>query len=262
MKTKSSLATVAAICALASPSANAALTLVYSTGFSSPTYADGVLNVGTDTTTAGQDGWLSSSGGGTNNISVANSATNGTVTLATSGQDIRRAFTAVTPGNGTSVYLKAEFTVASAQTTGDYFLHLGDGGISNFYARTYIKSTTGGFLMALGTGAGAVTYGTTVLSLNTPYTVLVRYDFATGLLNDTGALFINPITEDGVGETPYVAATTIGGEPTTIGSVHLRQGAAGSSAGVTVDSITFAVPEPASAVLGAFGLLGILRRRR
>src|SRR5260221_2072910 len=171
--------------------------LLFTTGFDSPTYSNGVLNVGTDTTTAGQDGWLNSSGGGTNNIAVSNSATNGFVSLTTSGQDVRRLFDGgATVGSG-SVYLAADITVSAAQATGDYALHLTDGGTSNFYARTYIKSSGTGFVMALGTSSGtAVTYGTTVLSFGTTYHLLDRYDFVPGLANDTGALYINPTTAD------------------------------------------------------------------
>ena len=229
-----------------------AATILFTTDFNDPTYSNAAL--------VGQDGWLNTSGAGTNTVTVANSATDGTVTLTTSGEDVRRLFTpASTTG---SIFLKAEFTVASAQNTGDYFIHLGDGTTSNFYARTYVKATTGGFLMALGTGAGAVTYGTTVLSLGTSYTLLVRYDLVAGTLNDTGALFINPTTVDGSGDTAYVAATTIGTDATSLSSVSLRQGTASSAPGVTIDSITVFVPEPTSALLGSIGLLGLLRRRR
>ena len=252
---KKYLFAIVSLCAFGSLPASAALTVIYSTDFNSPTYANGAI--------VGQDSWLSSNGAGTNNVTVANSATDGTVTLTTTGEDVRRQFTpTITGGNGSSVFLTAEITVASAQATGDYFIHLGDGGSSNFFARTYIRSTTGGFQMALGTGSGAATYGTAVLTLGTPYTILVRYDFFTGLANDSGALFINPTTEDGTGNTAYVAATTIGTDATTFGSVHLRQGTAANAPGVTVDSITFAIPEPSTALLGTLGLFALLRRRR
>src|SRR5262249_38919609 len=102
--------------------------ILYSANFNAPTYSDGVLNVGTDTTTAGQDGWLNSSAGGTNNIAVSNSATNGFVTLTTTGQDVRHPFSAVTSG---SVFFDADVTVTSAQATGDYALHFTDGGTTN-----------------------------------------------------------------------------------------------------------------------------------
>jgi len=243
---------ISALCAVAALPANAALTLVYSTNFNAPPYVDGNL--------VGQDSWAQTGTAATTPITVANTATNGTVTLATSGQDVNRIFTPASTAG--SVYLAANIIVGSAQTTGDYFLHFGDGGTSNFNARTYIRSTTGGFQMALGTGSGAPTYGTTVLTFGTAYDILVRYDFVTGVGNDTGALFINPTTEDGSGDTAYVAATTIGTDAVTIGSVNLRQGAAANAAVVTIDNIVVSVPEPTSALLGALGFLAIFRRRR
>jgi len=250
------------------PTAHA--TLVYSTGFDAPTYTDNVLNVGTDTTTPGQDGWINSSGGGTNNIPVSNSATNGFVSLKTSGQDVRRLFNggaAAAVASG-SVYLAADITVSAAQATGDYALHLSDGGTSLFYSRTYIKASGAGFVMALGTSSGtAVTYGTTVLNFGTTYHVLDRYDFipdvVVGTPNDTGALYINPVTADGSGDTPYVAATTTGTDAASIDAVALRQGATGSSATLTVDNIQVTtVPEPAAIALFGIAAIGLLRRRR
>jgi hypothetical protein len=243
---------------------SAGAAVLYSTGFSSPTYSDGALNTNTDTTTAGQDGWLNTSGGGTNNITVSNTATNGIVSMTTSGQDVRHPLSgAVTSG---SVYLDADINVSAAQATGDYFLHLGDGGTSNFYARTYIKAATGGYVMALGTSSGtAVTYGTTVLPFNQTQHILVRYDFVPGATNDTGALFVNPTTADGSGDTPYVAATTIGTDATSISGVYLRQGTAGSAATLaSVDNVAVngVVPEPAALASIALVGLGLARRRR
>lgn len=240
--------------------------VLYTAGFDAPTYSDGVLNVGTDTTTPGQDGWLNSSGGGTNNITVSNSATNGFVSLTTTGQDVRRPFSPVTSG---SVWLEADITVSAAQATGDYFLHLTDGGTSNFFARTYIKSSGAGFVMALGTSAGTtgLTYGTTVLSFGTTYHLLDRYDFVPGTgNNDTGALFIDPVTMDGSGDTPYVAATLEGIDATSIAAVALRQGSAANAPTLTLDNIevfTEPVPEPSTlALLGVTGVAALVRGRR
>jgi hypothetical protein len=231
--------------------ANAA-TVLYSTNFDSPTYSDGGL--------IGQDGWVITGTSVVSPVSVANTATNGNVTLVTTGQDVRHALSSnVTEG---SVWLSATITVGSA-STGDYFLHLGDNGTSNFFARTYVQASGGGFVLALSTSSGSpVTYGTTVLSLNTAYTLLIRYDFVAGAGNDTGALFVNPTTEYGTGDTAYVAATTIGTDSALISFVNLRQGTAASAPGVTVDNISVFVPEPSIAALGGLGLLGLLRRRR
>jgi hypothetical protein len=238
--------------------------VLYQATFNSPTYTDGVLNPGTDTTTPGQDGWINSSGGGTNNIQVSNSATNGIVSLTTSGQDVRRLFDGAATVTGGSVLFDADVTVSAAQAAGDYALHFSDGGTSNFYARTYFKSSGAGFVMALGTSSGtAVTYGTTVLNFGQTYHILSRYDFVAGAGNDTGALYINPTSMDGTLDTPYVAATTTGTDATSIAAVALRQGTAGNAATLTVDNFrAFAIPEPGS--LGLLGLFGVfaLRRRR
>jgi hypothetical protein len=243
---------LAAIALLAGSGLAGAATVLYETDFTAPTYSDAAL--------IGQDGWVLTNST-TNPLSVTDSASSGTVVLTTTGQDVRRAFTesAVTSG---SVYMKAEITVSSAQAAGDYFLHLGDNSSSNFYARTYIKSSGTGFVMALGTSSGTATYGTIELAFDTPLTLLVRYDLIAGTANDTGALFINPTTEDGSGDTAYVAATTVGTDATTISSVSLRQGSASNAAGVIVDSISVFVPEPGVAMLGGLGVLGLLRRRR
>jgi len=264
------LAAAAMIAAGACLARSAGAAVLYSTGFSSPTYVDGPLNnpsPTTDTTTPGQDGWLNTNSGGTptvNPLSVSNSATNGIVSMATAGQDVRHPLSgAVTSG---SVYLDADINVSAAQATGDYFIHLGDGGTSNFYARTYVKSSGTGYVMALGTSSGTpVNYGTTVLPFGQTQHILVRYDFVAGTGNDTGALFINPTTADGSGDTPYVAATTIGTDATSIAGVYLRQGSATQSATLaSVDNIvvTGTVPEPASlGFIGAAALM-LARRRR
>jgi hypothetical protein len=246
------------------PTANA--TLVYSTGFDAPTYSDGALNSLTDFLTAGQDGWLNTNAGGTNNILASNTATNGLVTLVPNGQDVRRLFdggAAAAVGSG-SVFLAADITVSAATATGDYALHLSDGGTSLFYARTYIKSSGTGFVMALGTSSGtAVTYGTTVLSFGTTYHLLDRYDFVPGAGNDTGALYINPVTADGSGDTPYVAATTVGTDAASIDAVALRQGGTTTAATLTVDNIqVITVPEPGAVALLGIAAVGVLRRRR
>jgi len=257
------LGSVAALFSTGALQASAASSL-YKATFNSPTYSDGALNTNTDTTTAGQDGWLNTSGGGTNNIAVSNSATNGIVSLTTSGQDVRHPFDSGQTVTGGSVYFEADITVSAAQNTGDYALHFSDGGASNFYARTYIKASGAGFQMALGTGSGTpVTYGTTVLNFGQTYHVLARYDFVPGATNDTGALYINPTSVDGSSDTPYVAATTTGTDATTIAAIALRQGTAGSAATLTVDNFgAFTVPEPGA--LGLFGAMTLfsLRRRR
>lgn len=234
--------------------------ILFSADFNAPTYVDGPLN---DNINPGQVGWLNTNAAGTNNISVTNSATDGFVTLTTSGQDVRHLLSM--PITADSVFFRANITVSTAQATGDYALSLGDGGTSLFYARTYFRSSGAGFQMALGTSSGSgVTYGSTVLNFGQSYDLLVRYDFVAGAGNDTGALFIDPSTFDGTGDTPYVNATTIGTDATSINGMYLRQGSASNAAGLVVDDISVfinPVPEPTSMALAGVAVCGLAVRR-
>ncbi|MEQ1825900.1 MAG: PEP-CTERM sorting domain-containing protein [Pirellula sp.] len=223
--------------------------LLYSTNFNAPTYANGGL--------IGQDSWAITGASVVSPINVANAATNGNVALTTTGQDVNRGFASTTSG---SIFLSASIVVSAAQATGDYFLHLGDGGQTNFYNRVFARSSGAGFQMSLGTSSGATpNYGTTILNFNTEYNILARYDFVAGAANDTGALFINPNDPMGIGDTPYVVATTQGTDSALISSVNLRQGGATSSPSLIIDNIAVnsiaAVPEPSSIGLLAIGAL-------
>ena len=252
---------VVALCA-ASASSHAA-TVLYSTDFNGPAYADGAI--ATDITT-GQSGWLyTASATGTAPV-ISNTATNGVVSLASSGPDVKHAL-ADTVTAGTSVYVSATINLSAVQATGDYFLHLSDGSSSLFFGRIYAKSATGGYTLAFASSSGtpaAAAYGTTVLSLNTSYNILFRYDYVAGTTNDTGSLWVNPTSEDGSTDTAYVGLTVLGVDPTVaINTINLRQGNASNAATLTVDNLSvYTIPEPATALLGAFGLLGLLRRRR
>ena len=252
---------VVALCA-ASASSEAA-TVLYSTDFNAPGYADGAI--ATDITT-GQSGWLYTAAATGTSPVIANTATDGVVSLASSGPDVKHAL-GDTVTAGTSVYVSATINLSAAQTAGDYFLHLSDGSSSLFFGRVYAKSATGGFTLAFASSSGtpaATAYGTTVLSLNTSYNILFRYDYVAGTTNDTGALWVNPTSADGSADTAYVGLTIQGADPAVaLNTVNLRQGSASNAATLTVDDLSvYTIPEPASVLLGAFGLLGLLRRRR
>ncbi|MFA6043427.1 MAG: hypothetical protein WC718_00460, partial [Phycisphaerales bacterium] len=150
---------VAAVSAFALAAGQAQAGILYTTDFNAPTYSNGAL--------VGQDGWLRTGTIATNPLTVSNSATNGGVAMTT-GEDANHPFLpASTDG---SIYLSADFTVTSASTAGDYFLHFSDGSSSLFYSRIYARSSGSGFTLAMGTSSGtAVTYGTTELAFGTSY---------------------------------------------------------------------------------------------
>jgi hypothetical protein len=256
------------------PMADAATTILYSTDFNgaaaghtgnfatSPDYTDGGL--------IGQDGWAITGTSVVNPIPVTNSAVNGFVQMANNGQDVNRAFTpTAAASNGGSVFLSADLNVSAAQAGGDYFIHLSDGGTSNFNDRVYVKSTTGGYLMGLATGAGAANYGTSVLSIGTIYHFVAEYDYvAGGTNNDTVELYVNPTDPLIGGDNLYVNGATIGTDAVTIAAVNLRQGGAGSAPTLSVDNIAVSyvapTPEPGSLALigGAVAGFAGMRRRR
>lgn len=207
---------------------------------------------------------------------------NGRAQLGTSGQDEYAAFgAAVVNADGTSFYYGLTLNVISAQAAGDYFFHVSNpaGTTSLFYERLFARSSGAGFQLGFldtsGTGS-LTTWGTTELSLNTDYRIVVGQNFIAGPVNNTFAVYVNPsdLTIE-ANNTAYLTHTwtSVNAETDTIAAVNLRQGGAANSAAVLVDDIliskTFsdvtAVPEPSSialAVLGGLALLGCLKRRK
>lgn len=248
------------------PAAKAA-TILYTTDFNSSAaghtgnfsgsadYADGPI--------IGQDNWALTSST-TNPINVANTATNGNVTLTTTGQDVNRQFATANPITSGSVYLSADIDVTAAQATGDYFIHLDDGTTSDFFDRVFVKSSGTGFVMALSTSTqnASLTYGATVLNFNTVYHIVAQYNIISGTGNDTASLYLNPTDPIIGGDNLYVTGETAGTDATSIKGVNLRQGTATSAPNVIVDNIAVAAPEPASISMVGLLSLGLLRRRQ
>lgn len=99
-------------------------------------------------------------------------------------------------------------------------------------------------------------------------TIVIRVDF-NSFANDNITVWLNPnlsLTE--AAQNPSL--TTSFSANATFDTIYLREGGGGGGWTYTSFSIAenatdtgfFAVPEPSAALLGAFGLLGILRRRR
>ena len=251
-------------------------TIVFFDNFDS--YANGNL-AGTAQDALGQGTWRQTSTANATPIQVVN----GAIAIGSSGQDVYSPLTTPTIlSDGQSLYFSLAINVSAAQSGGDYFLHFtpNAGNSSLFYSRLFIKSVTGGFELGwLGTsgGTGLPTYGTTVLSLNTSYQVVMAYNYsATTPTNSTGAVYVNP-TDPIVGNnTAYLTAnwlTTATPDTNAIAAVNFRQGSAGSAPTLTVDNLVVAtafsdvvaVPEPSTVVLAGLGglaCLGALRRKR
>jgi hypothetical protein len=234
--------------------------ILFTTDFTTATTSNNPVAY-TDAPLIGQNGWAITGTSVVNALAVTNSATNGQVNMTNNGQDVNRTFTAVTSG---SIFFNVAVNV-SAALTGDYAIHFGDGGTSNFNARTYFKSSGTGFVLALTTSTGTPTnYGSTVLNFGTSYNLLVRYDLVSGTTNDTGALFVNPTTFDGSGDTAYITAQNIGTDATSISSFNLRQGTAANAPSLYIDSVqVFTVtPEPTMIGLVSIVVLAAARVRQ
>ena len=172
-------------------------------------------------------------------------------------------------------------------TSPSYFAALYDGAnptASNFAnTRLTAQSSGAGFVFAARvTGQAGYPFkvGTTPLSYNTLYNVIVEADMIAGTQNDVVKVYVNPTNTDPNLETPYlVTAPYVSGaatDPATFGSFVLSQFASGTvgNVGVTFNSVvvsdTFAeaamisaVPEARAFALGgvvcAIGRIGVRR---
>jgi hypothetical protein len=261
---------VASVCAaVVAQAANAAVdTTYYSTNFGTG-YTNGNL-AGLTADAAGQNGWKETGSIATTPIQISN----GAAIIGTSGQDIYHAFdSTATATAGTTLFVGASLKVTAA-STGDYFMFVGDpaGTTGGFYGRLAAKSTTGGFLLGIQSysGGGVMTYGSTVLSLNQTYNVVYAYDFVSGALNDTFAVYVDPNSATRASLTAYVSATwgSASAEPTQLTEIALRQGSSGNAPSVSVYSLAASnnlaafVPAPGCAALVGFAGLVASRRRR
>lgn len=163
------------------------------------------------------------------------------ISLATSGEDIHRTFTAQTAN---SVYASFLVNITSATTTGDYFIHFGPQTIGTLYrGRVFVKKNDADAL-SFGLSYAANVTGNVVwtdfsYSLNTTYLLVLRYDFFEGTANDVAHLYINPpITYNEPAVT--LTATDTNTDAADIGSIALRQGTAANAPTLLLDGIRVA----------------------
>ena len=161
--------------------------------------------------------------------------------LTTTGQDVNKQYTdSVTSG---SVYASFMVNVTSAQTPGDYFLHLGVNPTNtfDFFARTFVRlaangNLTFGISKTSVNASNPAVYSDSIYTTGTTYLLVVKYTLNDGAANDTINLFINPDIS-GVEPSPDLTAATTQTDAVSLGTVNLRQGSSSNAANVIVDGI-------------------------
>jgi hypothetical protein len=218
-------------------------------------------------TTPGYGTWTQTSGSSSQPIQVVNNA----VALGATGQDAANTV-AIAATMGTSIYMGATISVSAANSAGDFFLYLSPSvGSSTMDDRLYAKSSGAGFVFGIAPNSSTTeVYGSTVLSLNTVYQIVVEYNFVSGLHNDTMNVYINPTSGVEGNNSTYVTSTSsatgsdLSASPN--GGINFRQGTSTDAPTETIDNLIVAtsfndivpVPEPGTwgAISGA-GLLGL-----
>jgi hypothetical protein len=215
-------------------------------------------------------GWVVSSGGGTNPLTVVApgltftgypSVTGNAVALTTTGEDDYVNFASPGPSSG-SVYMSFMLNVSAAQATGDYFIALSPSSLqTNYYDRIFIKSGTTGYYVGVSkSNETPQTYGTTELTFNTTYVIVMKYVFNTGSTTDDAiSIFILdsniPVIEPSTAEiNSYTAPSK--NDATDLSTVTLRQGSASNSATLVVDGIRVGISWEALFLTGATPPMG------
>ena len=226
------------------PYTNSGILINYKTNGSVPQFSIGTNNapslpilenfVYTTGSNLTDNGWIAHSGAGTNPIQVIdtaltytgyiNSGLGKSVSMTSSGEDDNRAFNGVTSG---SVYASFMAKFTSAQTNGDYFLHMGpENTTSLFYAKVFVKKNAGDSL-AFGVAKrnnSDVVYTPFSYSLNTTYLIVVKYTYNTGTITDDEVrLWINPVL-NGIEPAADLTQTDAGTDALSLGMFALRQG--------------------------------------
>lgn len=195
--------------------------------------------------------WTAHSAGGTNPIVTTSpgltltgypsSGVGNAVTLATSGEDDNRTFTAQTTGNVYAAFM-VRVSEAAVDPIGGYFFHLGPDPVgTTFRGRVFIKKDASNNI-AFGISKAAtadpnVAFTGFTFSLNTTYLVVVKYSIVDGASNDTVSLFVST-TVPGSEPAPTLSALdNLTQTDISPGTVSLRQGTASTSPTVQVDGI-------------------------
>ncbi len=181
-----------------------------------------------DLTAVSGGNWVAHSGAGngpvqyqTSSLSFpgyGSSGIGGSATFAGTGsEDVHRTFPDQTAGD---VYYAALVNLSAATSTGTYFLHLSDGGTSNFRGRFFARDSSGTLQFGLSSSGSTGTYSDVPFAYNTTYLVVVKFNVTTG----DSALYVLDTFSPTEPDTPLLTSTGTGYHMLAI---CIRQGANG-----------------------------------
>jgi hypothetical protein len=159
--------------------------------------------------------------------------------------DVNRKFSPINTTN--SVFVSFLAQIDSAQTTADYFFHLGQNtiGTTNYRGRVFVRRNGNGWSLGLSKSNETQVDDNTILNFGQTYLVMLKYSFSTATSSDDQVMLYVyssgiPLSEPG---NPIVTigptGLGTGSDPSNIGSVAIRQGSStptGYVDGIRVDS--------------------------
>lgn len=174
-------------------------------------------------------------------------------------EDIRANFSAQS-SDGTKLY--SAFLISVTNTTGltaggDYFAHFSNvAGLTNpgFHARTFIRSSAGGFQFGVvANSTGTTLWTTTEYAIGTTYLLVVGYEFVSGATNNVARLWINPNISGAEPTADLISTSTA--EPDLIDAFGIRQASATPNASIDAFYISNSWDGPLPVELTSFSAL-------
>jgi len=196
-----------------------------------PAFAGDLLNEGFSYVNGNlvpNGGWATFSG--TGDIQVASGVATGKMNVSASAADDAVPFTgAVVQPTTSPTYYCIDVVIPCATLVtpplAGYFMGLKDAGTSNFVGRVYVLPITGGWTFGISNSStsstttfSATPWGSTPLSCDTHYQIVVKYDPT----SSTSTLWVNPANES----SPSVSNTNATNGGLAVSTFFLRQGAA------------------------------------
>ncbi len=161
--------------------------------------------------------------------------------LGNTGADVNKQFPdSVNTG---SVYAAAMVNITTGQT-GDYFMHFGVSPTNSsiFMGRVFVKLAANGNL-AFGISKSSISasivpnYTDSIYTTGTTYLLVLKYKFNAGVNDDSVFLFVNPAITPTEPAASVSHGTSSANDPTSLGTINIRQGTAASAPTLVIDGI-------------------------